>query len=254
MGLTLRIQLVWHRQSKMAWLLGALLLSNLVLFLILLPAAAEQKALAASPLVQELTSESSSEITTKTDPSKANSVKANLANAGPATANLAQVRPAKGALATADPVKVIPALEETPLQRLQAFQALLAKGDAEAAQRTLFALAAKTGLSLDEASYERVPESKNELPQLRMTVPVTGSYAAIRQFSAQVLRALPAVALSRAAFKRDSVEASTVSATLVFVLFLPAQASAPASVSTSNSASASASVLNAHLSVAGERS
>lgn len=252
MGLTLRMQLAWHRQSKMVWLLGLLLLSNLVLFLILLPAAAEQKALAASPLVQELASESTSEIIRTPDPAKADSVKATLANAGPATANLAQVRPAKGALAKADPVKVIPAREETPLQRLQAFQALLAKGDAEAAQRTLFTLAAKTGLSLDEASYERVQTSKSELPQLRMTVPVTGSYAAIRQFSAQVLRALPSVALARAAFKRDSVEASTVSATLVFVLFLPAQASAPAPASTSNSAPAS--VLNAHLSIAGERS
>lgn len=70
---------------------------------------------------------------------------------------------------------------------------------------------------LDAASEESSP---NALSRYEIVLPVTGQYSQIRQFIAQVLHDLPALALSDMHIKRESAQSPTVEARLVFVLLL----------------------------------
>lgn len=70
---------------------------------------------------------------------------------------------------------------------------------------------------LEVASAESSP---NALSRYEIVLPVTGQYSQIRQFIAQVLHDLPALALSDMHIKRESAQSPTVEARLVFVLLL----------------------------------
>lgn len=62
--------------------------------------------------------------------------------------------------------------------------------------------------------------NKNALSRYEIVLPVTGQYSQIRQFIAQVLHDLPALALSDLHIKRESAQSPTVEARLIFVLLL----------------------------------
>lgn len=115
---------------------------------------------------------------------------------------------------------------DTPAARLQAFQAVLGEVQPTRAQRTLLTLAAQTGLRLEEARYERAQDTHGLFQEVRMTVPVSGSYRAVRQFTERLLLALPYAALDKVVFKRESAALDTVSAHLTVVLFLQPEAAA----------------------------
>ncbi|WP_020167591.1 MULTISPECIES: hypothetical protein [Methylotenera] len=65
-----------------------------------------------------------------------------------------------------------------------------------------------------------LPNTKHPLSRYEIVLPVTGQYTQIRQFIAQVLHDLPALALSELHIKRENAQSPTVEARLIFVLLL----------------------------------
>ena len=87
--------------------------------------------------------------------------------------------------------------------------------------------AAKQGLLLNRGDYKLtqikaspINSKSGQLSRYEIVLPVTGQYSQIRQFIAQVLYELPALALSEMQIKRENTLAPTVDARLVFVLML----------------------------------
>ena len=87
--------------------------------------------------------------------------------------------------------------------------------------------AAKHGLLLNRGDYKLtqikaspINSKSGQLSRYEIVLPVTGQYSQIRQFIAQVLYELPALALSEMQIKRENTLAPTVDARLVFVLML----------------------------------
>ena len=87
--------------------------------------------------------------------------------------------------------------------------------------------AAKQGLLLNRGDYKLtqikaspINSKSGQLSRYEIVLPVNGQYSQIRQFIAQVLYELPALALSEMQIKRENTLAPTVDARLVFVLML----------------------------------
>lgn len=85
--------------------------------------------------------------------------------------------------------------------------------------------ASQQGLVLNRGDYKltqikQLKTMQGELARYEIVLPVTGQYVQIRQFIAQVLLALPALALSDLQIKRENVQSQMVEARLVFVLLL----------------------------------
>lgn len=85
--------------------------------------------------------------------------------------------------------------------------------------------ASKQGLILNRGDYKltqikQLKTMQGELARYEIVLPVTGQYTQIRQFIAQVLLELPALALSDLHIKRENVQSQMVEARLVFVLLL----------------------------------
>ena len=87
--------------------------------------------------------------------------------------------------------------------------------------------ALKQGLLLNRGDYKLtqikaspINSKSGQLSRYEIVLPVTGQYSQIRQFVAQVLYQMPALALSEMQIKRENTLAPTVDARLVFVLML----------------------------------
>ena len=92
--------------------------------------------------------------------------------------------------------------------------------------------AVKQGLLLNRGDYKLTqiksspanssPANSNpsQLSRYEIVLPVTGQYSQIRQFIAQVLYQMPALALSEMQIKRENTLKPTVEVRLVFVLML----------------------------------
>ena len=82
--------------------------------------------------------------------------------------------------------------------------------------------ALKQGLLLNRGDYKltQIKSSPSQLSRYEIMLPVTGKYSQIRQYVAQVLFEIPALALSEMQIKRENTLAPTVEARLVFVLML----------------------------------
>lgn len=106
-------------------------------------------------------------------------------------------------------------------ERLQAFRArLVAPGDRAELLRPLFAVAERQGLVLSQADYHWQVDEDGDYQRLQVSLPVVGSYPAIRAFVDGVLVALPAASLNEVSFQRNSIKASAVDARLKFTIFL----------------------------------
>ncbi|HXA46701.1 MAG TPA: hypothetical protein VNW52_03650, partial [Burkholderiaceae bacterium] len=91
-------------------------------------------------------------------------------------------------------------------QHLQQFYDALGESRyAEQQIKTLFALATKNGLSLNQADYKFADNKSGAFHSYTVTLPVKGTYAAIRPFCQQVLLAIPFASLDEINFKRDAV-------------------------------------------------
>lgn len=87
--------------------------------------------------------------------------------------------------------------------------------------------AVKQGLLLNRGDYKltqikstQIKANPGQLSRYEIVLPVTGQYSQIRQFIAQVLYQMPALALSEMQIKRENTLRPTVEARLVFVLML----------------------------------
>lgn len=87
--------------------------------------------------------------------------------------------------------------------------------------------AIKHGLLLNRGDYKltqikstQIKSNPDQLSRYEIVLPVTGQYSQIRQFIAQVLYQMPALALSEMQIKRENTLRPTVEARLAFVLML----------------------------------
>lgn len=80
--------------------------------------------------------------------------------------------------------------------------------------------ALKQHLILNRGDYKLTQTKQGQLSRYEIELPVIGKYTQIRQFIADVLQKLPALALSDLQIKRENSLSPTVEARLVFVLFL----------------------------------
>lgn len=86
--------------------------------------------------------------------------------------------------------------------------------------KSLFSIAAKNNLILSQAEYKPAFDKRGRYYTYQITVPVKGTYEAIRQFSEQTLLSIPFASLNEVSFKRESVGAPTLEAKLRFTLYL----------------------------------
>ncbi len=98
---------------------------------------------------------------------------------------------------------------------------------AEQQVKTLFALAAKSGLTLSQGEYKASYDRHSRVHAYQVTLPVKGSYAAVWDFGLASLRAIPFASLDDISFKRDSIGDDKVSARMRLTLYLADQPGVP---------------------------
>ncbi|EJN03264.1 hypothetical protein [Herbaspirillum sp. YR522] len=117
------------------------------------------------------------------------------------------------------PVIATPAISEG--DRLKAFYDSLGDTDyAEQQVKTIFSLAAASGLSLAQADYRMSEEKAGGFTAYRVRFPVRGSYKAVRQFCMQLLLAIPFASLDELQFKRTEVSSEVIEVNLQLTLYL----------------------------------
>jgi hypothetical protein len=103
------------------------------------------------------------------------------------------------------------------------YQTLGERRYAEQQVRTLFGLAAKTGLSLRQGEYRFGQDRAAGLSTYQITLPVRGPYQNIWQFALQALAAMPFAALDEISLRREAIGDPVVEARLRFTLYLKEQ-------------------------------
>ncbi len=86
--------------------------------------------------------------------------------------------------------------------------------------KTLFAIANKAGLSLNQADYKLAFDKNSRVQTYQILLPVKGPYSAIRRFCEQTLVAIPFASLDEIGFKRETIGNATLEAKLRFTLYL----------------------------------
>jgi hypothetical protein len=122
--------------------------------------------------------------------------------------------------AATQPVAVL-AAPTTPDANLAAFQrALGERRYAEQQLRTLFALAAKSGLTLQQGDYRSAFDPAARVHTYQVTLPVRGSYKSIWRFAMMALAAIPFASLDEVNLRREAVGDASIDARLRFTLYL----------------------------------
>lgn len=93
---------------------------------------------------------------------------------------------------------------------------------AEQQIKTLFALAGKAGVVLNQGEYKAGFDRNARLHTYQVTLPVKGSYNNVSKFSLMVLRTIPFASLDELSFKRDNIGETQVEARMRVTLFLAA--------------------------------
>jgi hypothetical protein len=107
------------------------------------------------------------------------------------------------------------------VNELDAFYAALGpRRYAEQQVKTLFALAAKNGLSLSQGEYKTGYDRNAKVFTYQVNLPVKGSYGAIWKFALGALRAIPFASLDDIGFRRDTIGDPSVEARLRLTLYL----------------------------------
>lgn len=86
-------------------------------------------------------------------------------------------------------------------------------------------IAGKHGLALERGEYKWIQERGWRLQRYQMILPVKGNYEQIRAFVADLLVAVPALAVNEITLKREGIAATTVEAQIKLTLFLGAHES-----------------------------
>ena len=98
--------------------------------------------------------------------------------------------------------------------------ALGAQRDVEPGVKTLFRLAAKSGLVLRQGEYKRGYDRNAMLHTYQVNLPVKGSYAQVWQFAFLALRALPFASLDDVSFRRDAIGETAVEGRVRLTFYL----------------------------------
>ncbi|HEX8612585.1 MAG TPA: hypothetical protein VF800_14965 [Telluria sp.] len=107
------------------------------------------------------------------------------------------------------------------------YGALGEKRYAEQQVKTLFGIAAKSGLSLSQGDYKSAYDRNARLHTYQVTLPVKGSYGAIWKFTLLSLRAIPFASLDEISFKRDSIGEPALEARVRMTFYLQDAPGAP---------------------------
>lgn len=107
------------------------------------------------------------------------------------------------------------------------YGALGEKRYAEQQVKTLFGLAAKSGLTLSQGEYKTGYDRNARLHTYQVTLPVRGSYAEIWKFSLLALRTIPFASLDELSFKRETINDAQLEARLRLTLYLADQPGGP---------------------------
>ncbi|HZX28158.1 MAG TPA: hypothetical protein VFF16_13880, partial [Telluria sp.] len=91
---------------------------------------------------------------------------------------------------------------------------------AEQQVRTLFGLAAKSGLTLAQGEYRSAYDQNARLYTYQVVLPVKGSYKAVWAFAMGALRAIPFASLDDVSFRRDTIGDTSVDARVRLTLYL----------------------------------
>ncbi|WP_211444609.1 GspMb/PilO family protein [Collimonas humicola] len=127
---------------------------------------------------------------------------------------------AKSTLAAPPAAAAVPP-QSAAESRLQAFYAALAPtADAEQHIKTLFAIADHQHLQLNLTDYKMAANPDGHYRSYQLQFPLSGSYAAIRQFCEQLLREMPFASLDEINFKRDTINSAKLDAKLRITLYL----------------------------------
>jgi len=86
--------------------------------------------------------------------------------------------------------------------------------------RELVRIAKKNNVELSSSEYRLINEQDARLARYEMVLPVRGNYAQIRAFIADALGAVPAMAISAIAIKREAVSSDRLELRLEINLFL----------------------------------
>lgn len=100
------------------------------------------------------------------------------------------------------------------------YTALGPQGSQEQQLRTIFEIAHRTGLHLNQGEYQQALNQNGNFETYQVQLPVNGGYPAVRQFTEQVLQAIPFASLDDISVKREAVIAQTPEARLRFTLYL----------------------------------
>lgn len=140
----------------------------------------------------------------------------------------AQQARAAQAAAPGRPAAVAP-VALAPRDNLDAFYGALGRRRyVEQQVKTLFGLAAKSGLVLSQGEYKSARDRNARVATYQVNLPVKGSYAAIWEFALAALRTIPFAALDDVSFRRENIGDPVVEARLRFTLYLADERTADA--------------------------
>ncbi len=121
----------------------------------------------------------------------------------------------------ARPVSAKPTPAATPNENLTVFYAALGERRyAEQQVATLFALAAKSGLTLAQGEYKGSYDEAARVTTYQVVLPVKGSYQAIWQFALACLQTVPFASLDDISFRREAIGEPVVDARLRLTFYL----------------------------------
>ncbi|MBB5369744.1 MULTISPECIES: hypothetical protein [unclassified Janthinobacterium] len=122
---------------------------------------------------------------------------------------------------SAPPVLAVAPPPASAEQNLAVFYDTLGeKRYAEQQVKTLFDLAAKSGLSLSQGEYKSAYDKASRVSTYQVVLPVKGSYQALWSFGLQALRAVPFASLDELAFRREQIADTSLEARLRLTFYL----------------------------------
>ncbi len=132
---------------------------------------------------------------------------------------LAELAAAQQALAQAPRGAAAPAAPAA--DALAEFESRLA-GDEQVAQmaQQIWRQAAAAGLQLSKVDWRAEADAARRFGRVQITLPMTGSYTALRKFTFGLMAAYPSLALDKLDLKRELPAAGQVEATAHFTLFV----------------------------------
>lgn len=121
--------------------------------------------------------------------------------------------------------------EPTPQQQLIAFEQRFADEHSIAPTLArLQAIAQQRGFRLEQAEFKLTIEPTEPLARYTIVLPIKADYRAVRRFSRDALRELPALALDEVNLRRSDPASPLLDAQLRFVLFLAKTPAVPLAV------------------------